>query len=99
MRPGGPEERIPGHSVQTVTEAGWRTTEDESLLAFAERRFDVFVTVDRKLEKQVDLTRFNVGFVIIRVRSNRLEAFDPVSQDMVRAVEHVRRGQVMHVGV
>lgn len=88
---------FPAHSVQTVTEAGWRTAEDESLLAFAQARFDVFVTVDRKLELQIDLTQFELGFVVARVPSNRIEAFEPILQELAKAVESVRRRQVLHV--
>jgi hypothetical protein len=43
--------------VSTVTEAGWRTSKDGPLLAFAQDRFDVFVTVDRRLESQNDLVK------------------------------------------
>lgn len=91
------KDAFPGHSVQTVTEAGWRTTEDESLLSFAEKRFDVFVTVDRKLERQVDLARFDLGFVIVRVRTNRLDAFKLIWLDLAPAAEETRPGKVVYV--
>ena len=43
---------FPGLAVRTVNETGWRTSTDRALLLFAQERFDVFVTIDRKLEKQ-----------------------------------------------
>ena len=52
---------FPGHAVRTVTESGWRTSKDRPLLTFAQERFDVFVTVDRQLEIENDLTRFRLG--------------------------------------
>lgn len=58
---------FPGQAVQTVTQTGWRSSKDGPLLSFAQDRFDVFVTVDRKLETQNDLSKFRLGFVIARV--------------------------------
>jgi hypothetical protein len=68
---------FPGHSVSTVTEAGWRGSRGGSLLALAERGFDVFVTIDRKFEHHNDLRAFALGFVIVRVASNTLAACVP----------------------
>jgi hypothetical protein len=52
------------HAVRTVAEIGWK---DGDLLREAERSFDVFVTIDRKIEHELDFTRFQPGFVIARV--------------------------------
>ena len=51
---------FPGHAVQSVTQTDWRTSKDGPLLSFAQGRFEVFVTVDRKLEKQNDLSKFKL---------------------------------------
>jgi hypothetical protein len=88
---------FPGHSVSTVTEAGWRGTKDSSLLGLAERGFDVFVTIDRKFEHQVDLRSFSMGFIIVRVTSNTLAAYVPSFDRLQRAVEVVRKGEVIHL--
>ncbi|MBI4902455.1 MAG: hypothetical protein HY820_02390 [Acidobacteria bacterium] len=58
---------LPGHSVQTVTEAGWRSHKDKSLVLLAAERFDVLLTVDRKIEKEHDLRSFRIGFVIVKL--------------------------------
>ena len=80
-----------------MTEAGWRGSKDGSLLGQAERGFDVFVTIDRKLEHQVDLHAFALGFVIVRVTSNTLTAYAPSFDRMRQAVETVRKGEVIHL--
>lgn len=85
---------FPGHAVKTVTEAGWRSS---PLLAFAERHFDVFVTIDRKLERQYNLSNLRLGFVIARVANNTLAAYLPVFVQLREAVERVRPGEVLHV--
>jgi predicted nuclease of predicted toxin-antitoxin system len=50
---------FPGQAVQTVTEAGWRTSKDRPLLLFAQERFDLLVTIDRKLEREYDLATWD----------------------------------------
>ena len=88
---------FPGHAVKTVTEAGWRTSKDGPLLAFAERHFDVFVTIDRKLERQHDLSKLHLVFVLARVPNNTLAGYLPVFAQLREAVERVRPGEVLHV--
>ena len=88
---------FPGHSVSTVTEAGWRGSKDGSLVALAESRFDVFVTIDRKFEHQIDLHEFALGFVIVRVTSNTLAAYAPSFDRLRQAAETVRKGEVIHL--
>jgi hypothetical protein len=88
---------FPGHSVSTVTEAGWRGSKDGSLLRLAERGFDVFVTIDRKFERQFDLDQFALGFIIVRVTSNILAAYVPSFDQLRQAVETVRKGEVIHL--
>jgi len=88
---------FPGHSVSTVSEVGWRSSKDNSLLGLAERQFDVFVTIDRKIEHQIDLRRFALGFVIIRVASNTLAAYLPGFDRLQLAAETVCKGEVIHL--
>jgi predicted nuclease of predicted toxin-antitoxin system len=47
-----------GHTVTTVPRRGWAGIKNGDLLTLAGKEFDVFVTVDRKISVQQDLTRF-----------------------------------------
>ena len=86
-----------GHAVKTVGETGWRSARDGPLLGYAQEHFDVFVTIDRKLEHQLNLSQFHLGFVIARVPSNEIGAFLPLFAELKEAAEGVRRGAVVHV--
>jgi len=90
---------FPGHSVSTVSEAGWRGSKDDSLLGLAEGAFDVFLTIDRGIEHQVDLRSLALGFVIVRVASNTLAAYLPSFEHLLRAGESVRKREVIHLDV
>jgi predicted nuclease of predicted toxin-antitoxin system len=44
-----------GHDCQSVQEAGWSGKQNGDLLALAETRFDVLITIDRNLQYQQNL--------------------------------------------
>jgi predicted nuclease of predicted toxin-antitoxin system len=88
---------FPGHAVQTVTECGWRSGKDSPLLTFAQTKFDVFVTVDRRLEIEHNLGEFRIGFIVVHVPNNRLESFVPIFDQLRTAVESVGLGRVLHI--
>ena len=87
-----------GHAVKTVSEIGWRSAKDGPLLSHAQEHFDVFVTIDRKLEHEWSLKEFKLGFVIVRVPSNEIASYRPIFEHLKRAAESVRLGEVKYVG-
>lgn len=90
---------FPNHEVITVAEAGWRGLPDEKLVALAQGNFDVFVTIDQGFGFEHNLQKLAFGIVIIRVRKNRIDYFRPLFPLLVEAVESVRPGDVIHVGI
>ena len=60
----GVKAAFPGHAVKTVSEMGWRSAKDHTLLALAEESFDVFVTIDQKLVQQHEVKKHKLGLVI-----------------------------------
>jgi len=53
------------------------------LLALAEKEFDAFITVDRKLSSQQDLTKFRIPVLLLRARTNRLEHIRPLAAELL----------------
>jgi len=51
---------------------GWATIKNGDLLALAEKEFDVFLNVDRKLSFQQNLPRSNLAVIVLCAPSNRL---------------------------
>jgi hypothetical protein len=45
----------------TVQRCGWAGIKNGELLAFAEKEFEVFVTIDRKLSTEQELTKFGIA--------------------------------------
>jgi len=63
-----------------VPRKGWAGIKNGDLLALAGKEFDVFVTVDRKIAVEHDLTRFTFAVILLRARTNRLEHIRPLAQ-------------------
>ena len=87
-----------GHEVVTVQGLGWAGTLNGELLKLAGEVADVFVTMDRKLERQHDLTNCPFGVVVIRARSNQMQELLPLVGALLEAVTTVKPGQVARVG-
>ena len=93
----GVKRAFTGHAIKTVTEIGWRSTKDVPLLAFAQDQFDVFITIDRNLERQQNLAKLKMGIIVVRVPSNEITYYDPLFEKIKEAAETVRPGQILYV--
>lgn len=55
-----------GHDCETVRDAGFSGKENGELLALADKKFDIFVTIDRNIPFQQNLAGKRIGILIIR---------------------------------
>lgn len=86
-----------GHEVSTVPQMGWATIRNGDLLALAEGKFDVFVTVDRNLAFQQRLPKFAVAVIVLRATSNRLADLRPLVPKLLKTLPVAARGQVTSI--
>ena len=93
----GVKAAFPGHSVKTVSEISWRSSKDGPLLAYAEISFDVFVTIDRKLEREHDLKKLRLGFIVAHVPNNEIASYRPIFGALLSAAATVKPGELVHV--
>jgi hypothetical protein len=93
-----PASEIPWHDVKTVPEAGWAAFKNGDLLARAEQEFDVFVTVDRNLPFQQNLSRFSIAVIVLRARSNRVRDLRALIPQLLAALPRAKAGEVTWVG-
>ena len=85
------------HSVTTVQESGWSGLENGALLAAADEKFEAFVTLDRGLVYQQDLSTLNIRVVVIRSLGNRYEDLLPLVPAVESVLERLSAGEVAHV--
>lgn len=86
------------HEVSTAPDMGWASKRNGELLALAVTRFDVFVTVDRNLSYQQDLSAFDIAVVVLKARSNRLLDLKSLIPKVLEILEQAERGRVTLVG-
>ena len=56
---------LPDHAVRTVVEMGWSGVKNGTLLALAANEFDAFVTVDKNLPYQQNLTTLAIAVLVL----------------------------------
>lgn len=76
------------HHVETAYERGWSTLENGELLQVAEAEgFDVFVTTDRNLQHQQNLSDRNIAIVVLTTPSwPRIETSTQLITDAISGV-------------
>ena len=89
---------IVGHEVKTARQMGWSAVKNGELLAFAAREFDAFVTVDRNLSFEQDLSIHPIAVVVLRATSNRLADLRPLVPALLACLSGAERGTVTVIG-
>jgi len=57
---------------------GWTSLENGDLIKAAiENKFDMQLTVDKKLESQQNISKYNITIVVFDVNQNKLEVIAP----------------------
>ena len=90
-------ETFPNHQIQTVKTMGWTGIANGKLMALAQQSFDVFVTVDQNLEYRQNLPTLKLGLIVVAVPDNNIKYFRPIFPGLLKAVESVHLGQVIHI--
>ena len=83
--------------VTTVSRQGWKGKRNSELLQQAEEAFDVLVTMDRSIEHQQNLSKYNLGVILISARSNRTVDIQPAMLRVNEVLREIQPGQVTHV--
>jgi len=90
--------QLRGHNVRTVPQMGWAGIRNSDLLSRAEQQFDVFITVDRNLAFQQNLSKFSLAGIVLHAHSNRLADLEPLVPALLDALPSASKGQVARIG-
>ncbi len=83
------------HSVSTVQEEGLAGTRNGDLLAQAEGKFDVFLTADKNLRYQQNLSGRTIA--IVEVPTNRLPLLRSIFARIIVVVDQIKPGDYVEV--
>lgn len=91
-------DELSGHDVRTVQQEGWAGLENGELLQRAAATFAIFLTVDKRIHSTHLLPK-TLAVITIRAKSNRIQTLRPLVPDILRALEGLRPGTSVQVGV
>ena len=87
-----------GHEATTVPQSGWAGIKNGKLLALAATKFDVFLTADRNIEFQQNLSALPIAIVIVLAKSNRMEDVRPLVPEILKELNHLPPKTLRKVG-
>lgn len=89
---------IVGHDVKTAYQMGWATIKNGELLALAAEHFDVFISVDRNLAFQQNVTALAISVIVLSAKSNRLADLKPLVPRLLAAIETIKPRSMELIG-
>ena len=89
---------LAGLDTQTVIGLGWAGLTNGDLLRQAAGRFQVLVTMDKNLRFQQNLAAHEIGVVLIRAHSSRIDDLRPLVPQIREAVAASEPGKIRVVG-
>ena len=75
-----------GQEVRTVTQAGWSGVENGELLRLAAQAYDVFLTIDQRLDQEQQIPS-RLAVIVLRAPTNRIESLRPLIPDLLNALK------------
>ncbi|SRR5581483_3022017 len=84
-----------GHSCTSVQKMGWAGLWNGELLAKAEREFDVFVTGDRNLTSQQQLSKFKLAVIVLHAKSIQLNDTLPLMPRVLAVIPAIKTGEIV----
>jgi len=88
-----------GHDVRTASEMGWAGKRNGDLLrAAVTDGFEAFVTADRKLELQHNLSEFDIAVIVLEAKRTRLTDLRPLIPELLKVLPTAPRRRAILVG-
>jgi hypothetical protein len=84
------EHALIGHVCTTVQKAGWGSYTNGALLAKAEGTYDLFITADKNLKYQQNLTDRKIA--ILELSTNRRRIIEENFERILEVVSQVKQG-------
>ncbi len=88
--------QLPGHNVKTVPQAGWAGIGNGTLLRLIadSGKFDVFLTIDKRLAQQNQIQTLPFSIAVLRAKSNRVIRVFPFAPEILRRLAEFRPSRV-----
>lgn len=77
-------QQLKGHAVTTVREQNWLGLKDGQLLPLIEKQFEVFITVDRRLQFQQNLEKYDLAIIVLKVYRIKLSYLQSLASQSIK---------------
>lgn len=81
-----------------MPEAGFAGLKNGQLLREAEGNFDAFITTDKSLQHQQNLSAWSIAFVLLRAVSNDIADLEPLVPQLVARLADITPGTLIIIG-
>ena len=88
---------LSAYEVTTVQEQGWAGIKNGELMTKIDGVFDVFITSDKNLKYQQNLTERTIA--IIELPTNRLKLLETITDKIVAEVESISLGMYVQISL
>ena len=86
---------LAGHQVKTAPQMGWGELQNGDLLRAAEVQFDAFVTADKNIRYQQNVTGRRIAILVLP--TNRWPALKPLTDRIAEAMNRLRPGDYLEL--
>jgi predicted nuclease of predicted toxin-antitoxin system len=92
------KQALPNHQVRTVVEMGWGGVKNGELLHLAAAEFDAFITVDKNLPHQQNLSTLPISVVVVLAPSNELDILLPLIPALESSLDSLEPLSLVRIG-
>jgi len=86
------------HTVKTAVEMGWGGVKNGALLTLAAAEFDAFITVDKNLLYQQNITAIPIAVVVLIAYSNELQTLLPLVPRLEEVLATLQPRTLVQIG-
>lgn len=83
--------------VLTVQDCRWKGLQDGELLRSAQAEFDVFVTTDKGIPFEQNLSSMSIAIVLLEARSNRFEDLSALLPQLNEIIHSINVGDLIRI--
>ncbi len=89
------ERDLPDHEVESVPLIGWAGIENGELLERAQTRFDILVTMDSKMVRELNVQNSKLAVIVLKAPSNTLSDTRPLMPKVLAQLPSAKAGTIM----
>ena len=87
--------RLEGFNAFTVYDMGWDSFKNGKLLQHAiENGFDIFITTDKNLQYQQNISSIAIGFIVLDILLLKWSYIEPLLPSILQLLPDVEKGKV-----